>query len=76
MTSSDLPQDMAENTISLLLGHPDPATLLTPEFRQAMQNVISSPQAYTCTGSWGHPFLERKNMGVNGEQRREFSCRR
>jgi hypothetical protein len=43
MTSSDLPQDMAENTISLLLGHPDPATLLTPEFRQAMQNIISSP---------------------------------
>jgi DNA-binding transcriptional MocR family regulator len=38
---------MAQNTISLLLGHPDPATLLTPELRNAMQRVISSPQAYT-----------------------------
>lgn len=47
MTTQDLPQGMSENTISLLLGHPDPATLLTPELRQAMQNVISSPQAYT-----------------------------
>ena len=37
---------MTENTISLLFGHPDPTTLLTPEFRQAMQDVISSPQAY------------------------------
>ena len=47
MTSNDLPQGMTQNTISLLLGHPDPATLLTPEMRNAMQRVISSPQAYT-----------------------------
>src|SRR5947209_19574956 len=47
MTSNDLPQGTAENTISLLLGHPDPATLLTPELRSAMQHFISSPQAYT-----------------------------
>lgn len=47
MTSQDLPQGMAENTIPLLLGHPDPATLLTPELLHAMQRVISSPQAYT-----------------------------
>src|SRR2546430_239983 len=46
MTSNDLPQGMTQNTISLLLGHPDPATLLTPEMRNAMQRVISSPQAY------------------------------
>ena len=46
MTSQDLPQGMAENTIPLLLGHPDPATLLTPELLHAMQRVISSPQAY------------------------------
>ena len=46
MTPQDLPQGMAENTISLLFGHPDPATLLTPELRDAMQRVISSPQAY------------------------------
>lgn len=47
MTSQDLPQGMAENTIPLLLGHPDPATLLTPELLHAMQRVISSPQVYT-----------------------------
>jgi 2-aminoadipate transaminase len=46
MTSNDLPQGMTQNTISLLLGHPDPATLLTPEIRNAMQRVISSPQGY------------------------------
>ena len=47
MISNDLPQGMIENTISLTLGHPDPATLMTPELRDAMQHVISSPQAYT-----------------------------
>src|SRR5947208_454185 len=47
MTSNDLPQGTAENTISLLLGHPDPATLLPPELHNAMLHVISSPQAYT-----------------------------
>ena len=46
MTSSDLPQGTAPNTISLLFGPPDPATLLTPELRHAMQHVINSPQAY------------------------------
>ncbi|HLX56341.1 MAG TPA: PLP-dependent aminotransferase family protein [Ktedonobacteraceae bacterium] len=47
MTSNDLPQGTAPNTISLMFGHPDPATLLTPELREAMQHVISSPQSYT-----------------------------
>src|SRR5437764_2938279 len=47
MTANDLPQGMVQNAISLMLGHPDPATLLTPELRSAMQRVISSPQAYT-----------------------------
>ncbi len=47
MTSQDLPQGMAEHTIPLMLGHPDPATLLTPELLNAMQRVISSPQAST-----------------------------
>src|SRR5947209_1001422 len=47
MTSNDLPQGMVQNAISLMLGHPDPETLLTPEMRNAMQRVISSPQAYT-----------------------------
>jgi hypothetical protein len=50
MTSHDLPQGMTENTISVLLDHLDPATLFTPELRQAMQNIISSSQAHTCTG--------------------------
>src|SRR5260221_12735717 len=47
MTSNDLPQRTEENTISLPFGHPDPATPLTPELRNAMQHVISSPQSYT-----------------------------
>ncbi len=47
MISNDLPQGMSQNTIPLMLGHPDPDTLLTPELRDAMQRVISSPQAYT-----------------------------
>jgi len=47
MTAQDLPQGMTENTIPLMLGHPDPATLLTPELLHAMQRVISSPQVYT-----------------------------
>jgi 2-aminoadipate transaminase len=47
MTSYDLPQGTTENTISLTLGHPDPATLLTPELHAALQHFMSSPQAYT-----------------------------
>src|SRR5215467_7306137 len=46
MISPDLPQGGAPNTIPLLFGHPDPATLLTPELRQAMERVISSPYSY------------------------------
>jgi 2-aminoadipate transaminase len=46
MTSNDLPQGTAPNTISLLFGHPDPSTLLTPELRNAMQHFMSSPQSY------------------------------
>ncbi len=52
MTSTDLPQGMEENAISLLLGHPDPATLLTPELQQAMQRFISSPH-YTAALQYG-----------------------
>src|SRR5215471_4245257 len=46
MISPDLPQGGAANTIPLLLGHPDPATLLTSELRQAVEQVISSPHSY------------------------------
>src|SRR5947209_12009410 len=47
VSSNDLPQGMAHNTISLLLGHPDPATLLTPELANAMLSLVSSPQCIT-----------------------------
>jgi 2-aminoadipate transaminase len=46
MQSHDLPQGLAANTISLLLGHPDPTTLLPPEFREAVHRVLVSPQGY------------------------------
>jgi 2-aminoadipate transaminase len=46
MDTFDLPQGVTENTISLLLGHPDPSTLLTAELRTSMQRVINDPQAY------------------------------
>ena len=39
-------QGTAPNTISLLLGHPDPATLLLPELREAMQRVIEIGRAH------------------------------
>jgi DNA-binding transcriptional MocR family regulator len=44
---SNLPQGTTLSTISLRLGHPDPTTLLTPEFQTAMQTVFSQPNAYT-----------------------------
>ena len=47
MSFSNLPQGAVPNTIALRLGHPDPTTLLPPELRQAMVQVISSPQAAT-----------------------------
>lgn len=45
MIPMDSPQGTAPGTISLLLGHPDPTTLLMPELREAMQRVLNSPQA-------------------------------
>jgi 2-aminoadipate transaminase len=47
MTSLNIPQGTLQNTIPLMLGHPDPATLLPPELLKSMQDTISSPQAYT-----------------------------
>jgi len=47
MVPHDLPQGMVSNTISLLLGHPDPSTLLPAELCAAMQRVLDSSQAYT-----------------------------
>lgn len=45
MTIQNMSQGTAPNTIALMLGHPDPATLLPPELREAMMQVLSSPQA-------------------------------
>jgi 2-aminoadipate transaminase len=46
VTAADLPQGMTRNTISLLLGHPDPTTLLTDEFQAAIQRAMSQPRSY------------------------------
>src|SRR5258708_10187135 len=40
-------QGTTQGTISLLLGHPDPATLLTPEMHDAIHGALSRPQAYS-----------------------------
>ncbi len=45
MTSPVSAQGTAPNTISLLLGHPDPTTLLMSDLREAMEHVIASPDA-------------------------------
>lgn len=45
MLTETTPQGTSANTISLLLGHPDPTTLLTPEFRDAASRVLESPEA-------------------------------
>jgi 2-aminoadipate transaminase len=46
MTTNNLPQGTTADSIPLMLGHPDPATLMTPELRETMLHFISSPQAY------------------------------
>ncbi len=46
-TNIPQPQGTAPGVISLLLGHPDPETLLPAELREAMQRVLTSPYAYT-----------------------------
>lgn len=47
MPFAELPQGATPNAIALRLGHPDPTTLLPPALRQAMFQVINSPQAAT-----------------------------
>jgi 2-aminoadipate transaminase len=37
-------QGVAANTISLMIGHPDPTTLYTPEFRDAVNRVLAGPE--------------------------------
>ena len=53
MNPKNLTQGTVPNTISLLLGHPDPATLLIPELHQAMEYAIASPQALTAALQYG-----------------------
>jgi len=45
MTTHDTPQGGIPGTISLSLGLPDPATLLTAPLRDAMQGFLCSPYA-------------------------------
>jgi 2-aminoadipate transaminase len=53
-----LPQGVAANSISLLLGHPDPAALGTPQFQAAAERVMASPQAALAYGDEpGNPAL-------------------
>lgn len=46
MQSHPSAQGVTANTISLMLGHPDPTTLFTPEFQDAVQRVLTSAQPY------------------------------
>lgn len=45
MTAHNLPQGTRPGIIPLLLGHPDPETLLTPALREAMLRIMNSSQA-------------------------------
>ena len=38
-------QGTTAHTISLMLGHPDPTTLLTPEFQAAVERALAQPRA-------------------------------
>jgi 2-aminoadipate transaminase len=46
MQSYQMAQGVTDNTISLMLGHPDPTTLLTPELQTAINRVLASPKPY------------------------------
>lgn len=59
MTAENLMQGMQGSAISLLLGHPDPTTLLTPELQLAAQKVMSTYQALQYGAEQGAPMLIR-----------------
>lgn len=46
MQNQELAQGVTANTISLMLGHPDPATLFTPAFQDAVTRVLTSSQPH------------------------------
>ena len=55
MTAADLPQGTTASTISLLLGHPDPSTLTTPEMQDAVQSMLAAQPSRALThlpGTW------------------------
>jgi 2-aminoadipate transaminase len=39
-------QGTGKGMISLLFGHPDPSTLMTPEFQAAVQSLLHQPQSF------------------------------
>lgn len=47
MTAIELPQGMAEDTIVMSFGHPDPATLPVQELEEAMLRVMHGPRSRT-----------------------------
>lgn len=46
MSADDLAQGMTRDTVPLMLGHPDPTTLLTSEIQQAVHRTMSQAQSY------------------------------
>jgi 2-aminoadipate transaminase len=44
-------QGIAKNVISLMIGYPDPATLVTPAFATAVSRVLESPETALTYGS-------------------------
>lgn len=41
----NLPQGVTKDTISLMLGHPDPSALVTPEFAAAVSRVLNAAES-------------------------------
>ncbi len=73
MNSSALPQGINAGSISLRLGHPDPATLATPDFQEAVRRVMASPQAQQ-TLAYGNEqgnveLIDYLAQRINQEQR-------
>jgi DNA-binding transcriptional MocR family regulator len=68
---SDLPQGVSAHTIALRLGHPDPTTLLTPELRAAMDQVISTPQAALALQYGAEPGVQRLRAALVEKINRE-----
>src|SRR5262245_50412805 len=57
MATDYLPQGMVKHTISLRIGHPDPATLTTPELQAAVQSAARSVAALQYGPERGTPAL-------------------